>query len=120
MSHVEGLSRGSPNYLRLNLEKENKWQPDAKSVFGLLLQNSWELVCKRDMDSLFEFLNRIMMPLVNLGLDVYLHIRDFYSLSPSSASSSYPILLVQQIRTALSNFETSSPVSLASIIIFEG
>ena len=56
--------------------------------------------------------------LVYRGLYVNLHILEFYSWSPST-SSTYPIVLVELIQNGLCNFNTSCPVSLAAILIFE-
>ena len=70
------------------------------------------------MSTLLEFRERIMIHLSERGFDANLHIRDFYSWSPSTKST-YPNVLVELIRNGLSNFNTSSQVSLASILNFE-
>ena len=56
--------------------------------------------------------------LVDRGLDLNLHILEFYSWSPST-SSTYPTVLGELIRNGLSNVNTCCPVSLAAILILE-
>ena len=111
---------GHPNTVWWNFEndQERKWPGGDKSVFGFLLQNRWEQRFSRDMSTLIEFRQRITIPLIDRGLDVNLHILDYYSWSRSTKST-YPNELVELIRNGLSNFNTSCPVSLASILIFE-
>ena len=64
------------------------------------------------------FRHRIMTALIERGLDVNLHILHFYSWRPST-STTYPSVLAELIRNGLSNFNTSSKASLASILIFD-
>ena len=71
------------------------------------------------MRALLEFRHRILMALIDRGLDENVHIVNFNYWNPSN-SSRYPKVLVELIRHGLSNFNTSSPASLASILIFEG
>ena len=105
-SHISKIyPEGHPNNVWWNHERENKWLPDGKTLFGFLLQNRSELGCNRDVGSLIDFRNRIMMPFIDRGLDVNQHIRDFYTWSPSS-SSSYPNVLVELIRNGLSKGDT--------------
>ena len=58
------------------------------------------------------------MTLIDRGLDVNVHINHFYTWDPSTKST-YPNVFVELIRNGLSNFNTSSPLSLATIVIIE-
>ena len=111
---------GHPNKAWWNFQNDcdRKWRDGGKSVFAFLLQNKWEHECVRDLSTFLVFLHRIMIPLIECGLHVNLHILDFYSWRPST-SSTYLSVLAELIRNDLSNFNTSSKVSLASILIFE-
>ena len=91
---------------------------DGKCIFCVDLQNRWERSCTHDVTTLLEFRYRLMNHLVDQGLNVNLHIHDFYSLKPTSKST-FPNMLVELIRNGLTNFDTSCPLSLASIVIFE-
>ena len=110
---------GHPNNVLWNFDngQDRKWQHGTKPVFGLLLPNRWEQRDTRDMSSLLEFRHRILRPLIDPGLEVNLHIWDFYSWDPS-IKSTYLNLLVELIRNGLSNFVTSCSVSMASMLIF--
>ena len=109
MSCVEDLHRGSTQQEWWNFKNEHYriWQVRRKSVFGFLLQNKWEHEYTREMSTLLEFRHRILMPLIDRGLDVNLHINDFYISDPSTKST-YPNVFAELIRNALSNFNTSS------------
>ena len=100
-----------------NLE-DRKWEDGKKSVFGFLMQNKWEYGYIRELSTLIEFRHRIMMPLIARGLHVNRHILEFYSWHPFT-SSTYPSVLAELIRNGLTNFNTSSKVSLVTIVVFE-
>ena len=59
-----------------------------------------------------------MIHLIDRGVDVNLHILEFYSWSPSTWST-YPKVLAALIRNGLTNLNTSCPVSLSSILMCE-
>ena len=111
---------GHPNKEWWNYQNDcdRIWRAGGRSVFAFLLQNRWEVNYTRDLSTLLVFRHRIMMPLIERGFDVNLHILDFYSWSPSTCST-YPNVLGELIRNGLSNFNTSSKASLAAILIFE-
>ena len=111
---------GHPNKEWWNFKNDHDriWQVGGKSVFGFLLQNRWEHEYTRDMNTLLEFRHRVLLPLIDRGLAVNLHIIDFYTWDPSTKST-YPNVFAELIRNGLSNFNTSSLVSLAPIFIFE-
>ena len=110
---------GHPNKEWWKLENlhNRRWE-DGKSVFGFLVQNRWEHGYNRELSTLVEFRHCIMMPLIARGLDVNRHILEFYSWNPFTRST-YTSMLGELIRNGLTNFNTSSKVSLITIVVFE-
>ena len=62
---------------------------DGKCIFCVDLQNRWERSCTRDTFTLLEFRYPLMNPLLDQGLDVNLHIFEFYAWIPE-AKSKFP------------------------------
>ena len=81
------------------------------------MQNRWEQWYIRELSTLVEVRHRIMMPLIERGLDVNLHIFMLYSWD-TSTKSTYPNVLVELSRNRLTNFKIS-PVALDTINEFE-
>ena len=111
---------GHPNKKWWKLEnlQDRKWVDGKKSVLGFLMQNMWEHGYNRELSTLVDFRHRFMMPLIARGLDVNRHILEFYSWKPFTRST-YPSLLAELIRNGLTDFNTSSKVSLVTIVVFE-
>ena len=104
-THVSTINpEGHPNKERWNFQydQDRKWQDGRKSLFGFLMQNRWEQGYTRELSTLLEFRHRIMMPLIERGLDVNIHILEFYSWD-TSTKSTYPNVLVELLRNGLSN-----------------
>ena len=102
---------GHPNkeWWNFKTDHDRIWQVGVNSVFGFLLQNQFEHGITRDMSTLLEFRHRILMPLIDRGLDENLHIIDFNTSDPSTKST-YPNVFVELIRNGLRNSNISSPV----------
>ena len=70
------------------------------------------------MCRLVEFRHGIMMPMIAPGLALNRHILEFYS-RDAFRRSTYPSLLSELIRNGLPIFNTSSKVSLVTIVVIE-
>ena len=75
-------------WLNFENDQDRKVQDGTKSVFGFLMLNSWEQGYTRELSTPLDFRQRMLLPLMDRGLDDNLHILGFYSWETSAKLTS--------------------------------